>query len=70
MASPWPGSANDPEAGCAEPSAPPQSARGGAGKWTGLVAGSEKPRFIISDDVSGKVSLVTDGIFSALHGGS
>lgn len=70
MASPWPGYANDPGAGCAEPSAPPQSARGGVGKWTRLAAGREKPRFIISDDVSGKVSLVTDGIFSALHGDS
>lgn len=36
---------------------------------TDLEAGVEKPRFIIPDDASGKVSRVTDGIFSALQGG-
>lgn len=45
-------------------------AGGGTQKSTDLKAASERPRFIIPDDVNRKVSQVTDGTFSALQGGS
>lgn len=42
----------------------------GRGVSTELETEDGKPQFIIPDDVSGKVSQVTDGILSASQGGS